>query len=191
MTCHRFPFLPLECDDLSSLSFSLEKTTGQKESGDESPHSKGRALSSLSIGNRSRSLRLSSHPFTGVIQVLLRLRNQDGSRGGGANRGFTASLLRERKSAPAEKSTDAKVRSFIALVCMRLSLALCSTSASPRCSMSGGMYIANRPRKFVFRPYQLPIGLSFERAQCSTVPAVVANSWMNRERSIVGVNSSV
>ena len=51
-------------------------------------------------------------------------------------------------------------------------LALCSTSASPRCSINGGTYIAKRPPKFFFRPYQPPMGFSFDRAQCSTVPSL-------------------
>ena len=54
---------------------------------------------------------------------------------------------------------------------MRLLRALCSTSASPRCSISGGTYIAKRPRKPFLSPYQSPTGLSGERAQASTVPS--------------------
>ena len=43
---------------------------------------------------------------------------------------------------------------------IRLLRALCSTSARPRCSMSGGTYMPNRPRSPFFKPYQPPLGFS-------------------------------
>src|SRR2546423_1257222 len=54
---------------------------------------------------------------------------------------------------------------------MRLFLGLCSTSARPRASRSGGMYMPKRPRRPFLRPYQPPTGLSGERPQASTVPS--------------------
>src|SRR3977135_4346103 len=54
---------------------------------------------------------------------------------------------------------------------MRLFLALCSTSARPSTSMSGGMYMPKRPRRPFFKPYQPPTGLSDARPQASTVPS--------------------
>ena len=63
MTCHRFPLLrpkpkesgdesPLECDDLSSLSFAPPPKP--EESGDESPHSKGPTSYAIGIFQDSR-----------------------------------------------------------------------------------------------------------------------------------------
>src|SRR3979411_2748704 len=54
---------------------------------------------------------------------------------------------------------------------IRLFLGLCSTSASPIASMTGGTYIAKRPRKPFFSPYQPPTGFFGERAHASTVPS--------------------
>jgi hypothetical protein len=47
---------------------------------------------------------------------------------------------------------------------MRLFFALCSTSASPSASMTGGTYVANRPRRPFLSPYQPSTG------SWSTVP---------------------
>src|SRR3989454_10961258 len=55
---------------------------------------------------------------------------------------------------------------------MRLFLALCSTSASPTASTSGGTYTPKRPRKPFLSPYQPPIGFFGDRPQASTVPSV-------------------
>ena len=57
---------------------------------------------------------------------------------------------------------------------IRLLRGLCSTSARPRSSSSGGMYMPNRPRRPFFRPYQPPSGLSGERPtprRCRPSPA--------------------
>ncbi len=54
---------------------------------------------------------------------------------------------------------------------MRLLRGLCSTSAFPSSSSSGGMYMPNLPRSPFFKPYQPPSGLSSDRAQASTVPS--------------------
>jgi ABC-2 type transport system permease protein len=55
---------------------------------------------------------------------------------------------------------------------IRLLRGLCSTSASPSSSSSGGMYMPKRPRSPFLRPYQPPTGLSGERPQASTVPSL-------------------
>ena len=54
---------------------------------------------------------------------------------------------------------------------IRLLRGSCSSSARPRASSSGGMYIPKRPRRPFFSPYQPPTGLDSSRAQASTVPS--------------------
>ena len=55
---------------------------------------------------------------------------------------------------------------------MRLLFGLCSTSAVPSTSMTGGTYIANLPLRPFFRPYHPPTGFFAERPQASTVPSL-------------------
>src|SRR5262249_12939363 len=52
--------------------------------------------------------------------------------------------------------------------------ALCSTSANPNASISGGTYMAKRPLKPFLSPYQPPMGFLDERAQYSTVPSTAS-----------------
>src|ERR1700693_5407895 len=52
---------------------------------------------------------------------------------------------------------------------MRLFFGLCSTSASPSASISGGTYIPNLPRSPFLSPYQPPTGFFGERPHASTV----------------------
>src|SRR5437879_12373814 len=54
---------------------------------------------------------------------------------------------------------------------IRLFFGLCSTTASPIASMTGGTYMPKRPRKPFFSPYQPPTGFFGDRAQASTVPS--------------------
>src|SRR4029077_13275679 len=58
---------------------------------------------------------------------------------------------------------------------IRLFLGLCSTSASPSASRSGGMYMPNRPRSPFFRPSHPPPGFWGERPHASTVPSAAAS----------------
>ena len=53
---------------------------------------------------------------------------------------------------------------------IRLFLGLCSTSARPSASSTGGTYMPNRPRRPFLRPYQPLTGLVGDRPQASTVP---------------------
>src|SRR5450759_515147 len=54
---------------------------------------------------------------------------------------------------------------------MRLFFGLCSTSARPSASSSGGMYMPKRPRNPFFRPYQPPTGFFGDLPHASTVPS--------------------
>ena len=70
---------------------------------------------------------------------------------------------------PARSDSGARCRRLQARI--RLLRGLCSTSALPSSSSSGGMYMPNRPRRPFFRPYQPPTGLSSDRPHASTVPS--------------------
>jgi hypothetical protein len=54
---------------------------------------------------------------------------------------------------------------------IRLFRGLFSTSASPSSFITGGTYMAKRPRSPFFNPYQPPTGFSADRAHASTVPS--------------------
>jgi hypothetical protein len=77
-------------------------------------------------------------------------------------------LAPRRRGASSFPSTRVQARSRARI---RLFRGLCSTSALPSVSRSGGRYMPNRPRKPFLSPYQPPRGLSDERAHASTVPS--------------------
>src|ERR1700674_4461920 len=54
---------------------------------------------------------------------------------------------------------------------IRLFFGLCSTSAKPSASISGGMYMPNLPRKPFLSPYQPPTGFFGDRPHAPTVPS--------------------
>src|SRR4029077_10989408 len=69
------------------------------------------------------------------------------------------------------RKTSRVLRTFYQIARMRLFLGLCSTSARPSASRSGGMYMPKRPRRPFFKPYQPPTGFFGDRPHASTVPS--------------------
>ena len=73
---------------------------------------------------------------------------------------------------------------FSAAARMRLFFGLCSTSASPSASGTGGTYIPKRPRNPFFKPYQPFTGFVVARPHASTVPS--AEDWREQSRVSAG-----
>src|SRR5205823_13147066 len=74
------------------------------------------------------------------------------------------------ESGQLELAHEASLPSYL-FARIRLFFGLCSTSASPSASSTGGTYMPKRPRRPFFRPYQPPTGFFDERPQASTVPS--------------------
>src|SRR3989475_2630284 len=85
---------------------------------------------------------------------------------------------------PREMNPIARIVELCYLARIRLFLGLCSTSAMPSASSSGGMYMPNRPRSPFFSPYHPPTGYFDDRPHASIVPSAAGICSSALPRSI-------
>ena len=114
---------------------------------------------------RAVAMQLGAHAVDHGQELLARI-------GEGRRRlGHAPHAAHVRAFAPLARSRRGAHHVFFGVARIRLFFGLCSTSARPSASSTGGTYIPKRPRSPFFRPYQPLTGLVLERPQASTVPS--------------------